>query len=300
MNTVRTTQEPKRQHVIPRMLLRNFQGKDEKIHAYVKNEAKHIYTSPENLFVKKHRYTLRGDEYSGDRYEIESRLEKIETRSAPIIRKIVGSRKSRLDPPLPLTREEGDAVKLFLITLFLRTDHHADEIVPLDQYEHECRAEGFRQAEIHGVDRSEWQKFQDGPEFSAILEDFLHDLRARVAIGSPSKIAYQIEEFMRKSGLLIAMPGKGASGFIVGDCGGAYVPNLDSPGRFYRWLPVSREVAIGETEDGDNVNYIDLSRREVNRINWTTFEASDIVVVQRRSDLDYCVHRWENSSSDTR
>ena len=88
MNSVSTAQNPKRQHVVPRMLLRNFQGKDEKIHAYVKNKPKNIYTSPENLFIKKHRYTLRGDEYSGDRYEIESRLEKIETRSAPIIRKM--------------------------------------------------------------------------------------------------------------------------------------------------------------------------------------------------------------------
>jgi len=277
------------------MLLRNFQWKDEKIHAYVKNEAKHIYTSPENLFVKKHRYTLRGEEYSGDRYEIESRLEKIEARSAPIIRKIVGCRKSRLHPPLPLTREEGDAVKLFLITLFLRTDHHADEIVPLDRYEREFRAEGFRQADIHSVGRSEWQKFQDGPEFVAILEDFLHDLRARVAIGLPSKIADQIEEFMRKSGLLIAMPGKGSSGFIVGDCGGSYVPHLDSPGRFYRWLPVSRKVAIGETEDADNVNYIDLSRREVNRINWTSFASSNVVVAGRPADMDYVLHQSANS-----
>ncbi len=150
------------------------------------------------------------------------------------------------------------------------------------------------------MDRSEWWKFQDGPEFGAILEDFLHDLRARVSIGLPLKIADQVEEFMRDTGLLIVMPGRRASGFIVGDCGGVYVPTLDSPGRFYRWLPVSREVAIGTTGDPDNVNYIDLSRGEVNRINWASFEASDIVVAKRRSDLDYCLRRWENGSSETR
>ena len=183
---------------------------------------------------------------------------------------------------------------------FLRTDHHADEIVPLDRYEQEFKAEGFRQADIHSVDRSEWREFQDGPEFGAILEDFLHDLRARVSIGLPLKIADQVEEFMRDTGLLIAMPGGRASGFIVGDCGGVYVPDLDSLGRFYRWLPVSREVAIGTTGDTDNVYYIDLSRREVNRINWASFEASDIVVAKRRSDLDYCLHRWENGSSETK
>ena len=271
------------------MLLRNFQGKDEKICAYVKNEAEPIYTSPENLFVKKHRYTLRGDEYSGDRYEIERRLEKIETRSAPIIRKIVACRMSRLYPPL--TREEGDAVKLFLITLFLRTDHHADEIVPLDRYEQEFRAEGFRQADIHGVDRSEWWKFQDGPEFGAILEDFLHDLRARVSIGLPLKIADQVEEFMRDTGLLIAMPGSRASGFILGDCGGMRVFESDNSDVYHSWLPVSREVIVGPTMDPENVLFMNLYRKDVNRINWTTFETSDIVVAKRRSDLDYVVRR---------
>ncbi len=292
MNTVTTAQNPKRQHIVQEMLLRNFQWEDGKVHAYFKAEDKHISTSPKNLFVVKHRYTLRGEEYGEDRYEIETRLNKIEDRSAPIIRKIVGCRKSRLYPPL--TREEGDAVKLFLITLFLRTDHHADEIVPLDRYEQEFKAEGFRQADIHGVDRSEWQKFQDGPEFGAILEDFLHDLRARVSIGLPLKIADQVEEFMRDAGLLIAMPGRRASGFIVGDCGGVYVPTLDSPGRFYRWLPVSREVAIGTTGDPDNVNYIDLSRGEVNRINWASFVSSNVVVARRPADMDYVLHQSAN------
>ena len=90
------------------------------------------------------------------------------------------------------------------------------------------------------------------------------------------------------------MPGTRASGFIVGDCGGVYVPNLDSPRRFYRWLPVSCEVAIGTTGDTDNVNYIDLSRREVNRINWNSFVSSNVVVARRPADMDYVLHQSAN------
>ena len=295
MNNLPTAQNPKRQHVVPEMLLRNFQRKDEKIYAYFKGEVKHVCTSPKNLFVKKHHYTLRGDEYGEDRYEIENRLAEIESRAAPVISKIVKYRKFRRYPPL--TREEGDAVKLFLITLFLRTDHHANEIVPIGQYEQDFRSEGFKQAEMQGVGKSEWQQFQDGREFNAILADFLHDLRVRVAIGLPSKVADQIEEFMQISGLLIAMPVKGTSGFIVGDCGGVYVPNLDSPARFYRWLPVSPEVAIGTTEDPDNVNYLTLMRKDVNRINWTSFTSSDVVVARRPANLDYVLHRSANTQN---
>ena len=55
-----TEQNPKRQHIVHEMLLRNFQREDTKVHAYLKAQDKHIRTSPGNLFVVKHRYTLRG------------------------------------------------------------------------------------------------------------------------------------------------------------------------------------------------------------------------------------------------
>ena len=110
------------------MLLRNFQTRDEAIHAYNKPESRHFKATANNVFVQKDRYTQFRVDNDDERYEVEKHLAEIESQAAPVMDKIVKCRKTGLYPPL--TEEEGDAVKLFLITLFLRTDHHADQIVP--------------------------------------------------------------------------------------------------------------------------------------------------------------------------
>ncbi len=299
MTTDPTVQNPERQHVIPRMLLNNFRTRDGPMFAYNKCNSQYFKVSPNNVYVQKDRYTQFSVENDGERYEVEQRLAEIESQAAPIIKRIVGCRKAGLYPPL--AEEEGDAVKLFFITMFLRTDHHADEIVPVDEYEQLFRQEFSRQGEIHGLEGDAllgWEDFQRTPDATNLIRNrLIPDLRARVAAGMTPRIADQIDEFMEKSGLLIAMPSKGASGFIIGDCGGVHMPVPDIPGRFYRWLPISREVVIGETADTYNVNYMNLSRKDVNRINLASFESSTMVVARRESDLDYTLRRWEDSRS---
>ncbi len=294
-----TDQEPKRQHVIPKMLLKNFQDSDGKLLAYNKAERRYFKAVPDNLFVQKHRYTQYRPEEDDQKFEVENRLSEIESVAAPIIQRIVKCRKVKLYPPL--AEEEGDAVKLFWMTFFLRTDYHANEIAPFDHYENLFRQEFSKQAGIHIKDeqqREEWEGFQREPRFTEFIrEELIHDLRARVAAGLTPGIAAQVEEFMEDAGLLIAMPGKRASGFILGDCGGVSVPVRDRSDGFHSWLPISREVVIGPTPDPENVNFMNLYRQDVNRINWTAFETSDIVVTQRRSDLDYCLRRYESAKS---
>ena len=139
-----------------------------------------------------------------------------------------------------------------------------------------------------------WEDFQCSPEATALIrQELIHDLRARVAGGIPPRISKQIEGFMNDYGLLIVMPDKGAGGFILGDCGGVHVREPENNDGFRGWLPVSREVVIGLTLDPDNVNYLSLRRKDVNRINWISFVSSNVVVAQRHSDMDYVLRRWE-------
>ena len=301
MNTVTTAQEPKRQHLIPKMLQKNFQDSDGNLHAYNKDQQQPFEAASNNIFVQKHRYTQYRPEDDDQKFEVEHRLSAIESAAAPIIQRIVKCRKARDYPRL--AEEDGDAVKLFWMTFFLRTNYHANEIVPFDHYENLFRREFSKQAEIHLADehqRKEWEGFQQEPGFTQLIrKELIHDLRARVAAGLTPRIAAQVEEFMRDAGLLIAMPGRRASGFILGDCGGVCVPARGRSGGFHSWLPVSREVVIGPTPDPENVNYMNLYRQDVNRINWTTFETSDIVVAKRKSDLDYVVRRWQSSRIGT-
>lgn len=280
-----TVQNPTRQHVVPEMLLKHFQDANEQVLAYHKDEAKPFCTSPTNVFVKKHRYTLRGEEYGEDRYEIETRLNLIETQAAPVIRKIVEFGQSLRHPRL--TKEEGDAVKLFLITHFLRTDYHADEIVPIDRYARDFRLECFKQGAKRGLDEATIQDVLQQPWFRARVKEAWHDHRARLAIGEPPKVAEEIERHRRKNGLMVATRDKRASGFILGDCGGVRVGDPRKEGAYHSWLPISRDVVIGATNDHENVLYMQLNCRDVNRINRTTFANSDIVVARRPSDLDY-------------
>ena len=292
-----TVQKSKRHHVIPKMILKNFSTSDGSLHAYNRLEARHFKVMPNNVFVQKHRNTQFGAENDESRLEVEDILEKIETAATGIIKRIVRLAKIGLVPPL--SREEGEIVTRFLIMFFLRTDHYADEIVPMDRYDRDFRSEGFRLAEKHGLDVSEWEEFQDSQVFSEIIRESWHDLRARVAGGLPPQIADQIESFIREYGLSISMTDGGATGFIVGDCGGVRVVHPEKADVFHSWLPVSREVVIGLTSHPDDVTYENLERKYVNSINWTTFEASDIVVAKCKSDLDYVVRRWEDSQDRT-
>ena len=284
-----TVQNPERQHVVPRMLLSNFQTRAGLLYAYNKRDSNHFKATPNNVFIQRNRYTQRRIENEDERYEVELRLGEIESQAAPIIKRIIGCRKAGLYPPL--AKEEGDAVKLFLMTMFLRTDHHADEIVPIDQYEQLFRQEFSKQGEIFGLDGTErqgWEDFQRGPEAGKLIhEELIPDLKARIAAGLTPKIADQIDEFMLEAGLLIAMPEKRASGFILGDCGGVRVFKSDTSEVFHSWVPISREVIVGPTLDPENVTFMNLHRRDVNRINSTLFANSDIVVARRPSDLDY-------------
>ena len=293
-----TVQRPKRPHVVPEMLLKHFQDGNEQVLAYRKNDSKFFHTSPKNVFVNKHRHTLRGEEYRGNPFEIETRLGEIESEAAPVIDKIVRCRKTDLYPSL--TEEEGDAVKLFLITLFLRTDYHADEIVPIDRYSQDFRLECFKQGAKLGFDQAKVQDVLHQTWFGARVEEAWHDHRARLAIGEPPKVADEIERYMRVNGLMVATRDKRASGFILGDCGGVRVDDPRKEGAYHSWLPVSREVVIGATNDPENVLYMKLKWQDVNRINQTTFANSKIVVSRRPSDLDYVLLDREVRLSRTR
>ena len=283
--------------MVPRMLLRNFQSHRGFVFAYEKKCHRYFTPTLNKVFVQKDRYTQTVIEREDERYEVELHLAEIESLAAPVIDRIYKCRKAGLYPPL--TEEEGDAVKRLFITMFLRTDHHAVEIVPTDQYEQLFRQEFARHADVNQLNESEtqaWQEFQNSTETTAyIREQLIPDIRATVAAGMPPEIAKQIREFMANNGLLIASKPKGSGGFIIGDCGGVYLPDLDNQDRFHRWLPISRELVIGPFGDTDAVTFVDLSRKEVARINSVTFETSNAVVASRRSDLDYLVSQWVNN-----
>ena len=293
MNTVTTAQNPKRQHVIPEMPLKNFLDSNGILYAYNKLEARPFESTPKKVFVQKHRHTLRGAEYADDPLEVERLLDKIENAAAPIVKRI--GQLGKIGLVSHLSEEEGEILKRFLIMFFLRTDHHASEITPKDRYERDFRAMGPKIAEKHGIDKAEWEQFQNSQVFSEVVDESRHDHWARIAAGLPPKIAEQIESFIRDYGLSIATTEDAATGFILGDCGGVKVTHPEHPDAFHSWLPVSREVVIGLTSHPDEVTYDNLEGSYVNRINWTTFETSDIVVAHRRSDLDYCLRRWESA-----
>ena len=297
MNTVSTAQNPKRQHLIPKMLQKNFQDSDGYLHAYNKDEHRYFKVAPNNIFVRYHRYTQFGADNDEDRFEVEELLGKIETAAAPIIQRI--GQLGKIGLVSSLAEEEGEILKRFLIMFFIRTDHHANEMAPKDRYERDFRAIGPRLAEEHGVDKAQWEQFQNSQVFSKVVDEAWHDHWARIAAGLPPKIAEQIEGFIRDYGLSIAKTQDVATGFIVGDCGGVQVTHPEHPDAFHSWLPVSREVVIGLTSHPDDVTYENLDRKYVNWINCTIFEASGIVVAKRRSDLDYVVRRWEDSQDRT-
>ena len=140
------------------------------------------------------------------------------------------------------------------------------------------------------------EEFRSGPTATRLIRDeLIPDLRARVAVGMPPRISDEIDRFMREAGLLVAMPDKRASGFILGDCGGIRVSESNDSNVYHSWLPVSREIILGPTMNPENVTYMNLYRKDVNRITRAIFDASNVVVAKRKSDLDYVVRLWNRA-----
>lgn len=113
--------ETKKQHYVPRFLLRNFTTSNKKNQLFVFNKrtGKKFKTSPEQIAHENRFYDF---ELKNGTVSLESLFTDIETRTAPIIRKIIENGNL-----LKITNEEKEYLSIFILYQQGRTKHAFEE-----------------------------------------------------------------------------------------------------------------------------------------------------------------------------
>ena len=97
----KATNEPKRHHYIPRMLLRNFTNEKGRLYFFDKRfpEKGVLESTPANLFIENHLYT-QYDESGGKDVRVEKFLADIERDGSDVVRKIINAARTGKPPNL--------------------------------------------------------------------------------------------------------------------------------------------------------------------------------------------------------
>ena len=115
---------PKRQHTVPRFLLRNFTDGRGKLHCLDRRRDRTYVTTPDNALIERHMYTLKG-QGSLVSFAAEHSLSELEGRAAHAIERIVESAHAGRLPNLPPA--DKDTLDAFVLVQFRRSSdkYHA-------------------------------------------------------------------------------------------------------------------------------------------------------------------------------
>ena len=246
-----SSNRPLKQHFIPKMLLKNFCDDSGQLSVFNKVEKKLYRRKPEDVFVKRHLYTLKNAEEISENYEVEEEFSRLESRADPVIQSIIKcARKCELPN---LSTEDGDIAKRFYLAMVRRNPEFMESI---------------------------WEQnklFNDA--FSR--EDQKRDYKIRFAAGSDRPNQAHTKSFCRKTGLMVAVIYKRKRSFVIGSRGVAIIQSAheQDPSQG-SWLPVAYDVAIGPTHDSGREFLLPLDDSNdwiIKRINKSSFERSRII-----------------------
>ena len=284
----------RRHHYIPQMLLRNFCDDDDRLWVGDRTRGRVFQCRPEGVFVKRDlnmKYSFDSVQ-SGYGYkeflssidmsdEYERTLSRIESRAAPVVRKIIQQARCNRCPQL--APEEGNHWKEFVLAMARRTPESQKRVASDRSFD-----DIFYEAAVAVAKK---ENYMGLPDRASIFEDRriakLRDLvksnaDARFAAGDRCSDHKETERFSRETGLCIAVIRARKRGFVIGSHGLAIVQasHQNEPGQG-AWLPIAHDVAVSSTPfpDRETLVFIDKeSDRIIKRINKASGAQSQMVV----------------------
>ena len=218
------------------MLLRQFTNSQGRLYFFNKSLQSRgiINATPKDVFVKKYLY-VQYDDHGGRDYTIEASLAAIESRAAPILRKIIGAARTFRTPGLTLQeKEEWDT---FFCSLWIRAP---DVHLPEGNIEDRFRRAAER-AFKHDEDRIE-SLLRDKEEMRRIEQS----ITANLALPDRANLP-QFNDIKRK-GIKVVVIRKPERSFIIGSRPVVFVafPFLTNFTGLSSepWLPLAPDVAI--------------------------------------------------------
>lgn len=276
--------KPKRNHIIPQMLLQNFVDDSQHLHVLNKRKPKSYESTPRKAFVEKNRYVRHRDGGEQDDYEVEKKLSEIEGAAAPAIEKIIASARHGGFPKL--SSEHQRAWKRFFFTSHLRIRDRASQI--LNELGHDNVTYGVicRALSQQGLPYPAKELYDSDPQWANIRKRFRHDSIASLAAGLPRQVNSEMERYADRVGILIGVIKEPNVEFVIGSCGPASVASQQKKDPLARlWFPISYDVAIALTPFPEREFLYPLNRTEVQRLNDASFQERAIIAARSKRHL---------------
>ena len=283
--------DPKRQHYIPKMLLRNFCNDNDKLWVGDKSQDKIYSTTPDNVFVESNFYTR----YAFDRvpenceyqefsnaiekgYEYEEALSALEGKADSVVRIIIELARKMKCPEL--SPEQETAFKQFVMALARRTPESQKRVSLGGDRDIFYEASKARADELNYNLPDREILYQD-LRIRKLKECIESNVNARFAAGDRPNIQSEVARFCREVGLRVARICMPKRSFIIGSHGLTIIPldHKSSPMRG-SLIPIAHDVVVQMTPFPDKKNLLCLDQGSdslVRTINKTTAAQSKII-----------------------
>lgn len=213
-----STGQAKRQHVIPRMLLRRFCGAGGLICMGDRMTRTTWWAKPQNAFVSKHQYSLYSYQDDSLSTEYESKLAVIESDAAPVFTKVISSVHDHKMPSL--TYNERLALQRFVFSLARRTPESQARVAAsgdLDDLFYQAVMRCAAEQHYAGLPSKEELLAIDGVR--VLMNKVMHNVNAEFAAGDSSPIAEEEPKFCRETGLHFGTLNPAGPELVIGSHG---------------------------------------------------------------------------------
>ena len=213
---------PKRQHLIPKMLLRNFCDDSGYLWVGDKSTGKVWKCRPDNAFVVADLYTKISVEAetggsTHKSYEYEEALGRIESEAAPVIREVIAQIRNKKVPEI--TPENETVLKRFLFSMARRTPESQRRLVSTKDFESIFHEVAKEHALAHGQPLPDQDTLSEDIRYVRLVKHTEHNVDARFAAGEDSRMHAEEERFCSETGLRFLLIDVPKRSFVIGSHG---------------------------------------------------------------------------------
>ena len=208
---------PRRQHYVPKTLLKNFCDDDGWLWVGTRATRAVFRQRPQNVFIKKHIYTRHSYDGSPPSAEYEQTLSGIENDAAPVIGRILGC--ARRVEPLEMSTAELVAFQRFIFALACRTPESQQRV-----------SRRLSDEDFYNIvrERAQTEGFEDLPDRDVFYADrkirdltgrIRHNVDASFAAGDDPHIQDEWSNFKAETGVRFAVIHGPDMSFAIGSHG---------------------------------------------------------------------------------
>lgn len=252
---------PKRQHYIPKFLLKNFTDSGDFL--YYLDKTKTVTfpdpkkRSPKGCFYEDHLYTSHKSNGKPD-YSLENVFGRLESSVSPIIKKILNACRACDEPKL--SEEEKTTLDDFIINLWTRNPDVMKRVGLDDIYN------GAVQKAVADIEAK--RPLHDSEKELLYSPDSQRQLKQNVKVLALKQNFPNLKEFLSNTGLAITMIQLPSKSFIIGSYPlGKLNGDVHSVATVEMWLPIAHDIAITPYYNRGTIKVHSIAKEKIRAIN---------------------------------